>query len=596
MLEAPDGFFYGTTRAGGSANAGVIFKMSAAGVLTTLHTFTGANGSDPRAGLVRATDGLLYGTAATGGAFAAGVVFRIGTDGTFELLHNYGGGGSPSPGTPPEGAGTPTRRMFQAADGFVYGTSDYQDGPNGRGEVFRIGLDGSFEVVDEFRFDDTYFSSAFMQASNGELYATSPSSNIPVFPSGSSFHGGAIYSLSARLAAPESLGILHAFSGSDGREPQASLVQGPDGNLYGTTSKGDRNSGTLFRYLLTQQVMNVDLPATNTAVGASFSIYGWAIDRQSQSGPGVDAVDVWAQPAGGGSPIHLGAATYGTTRTDIGNAFGSQFTNSGFTLTVTSLTAGVYDMLVSAHSSVANVTTPPQSIRVVVGALASNPVMSLESPANGAATQPLHISGWAIDLAEPSGTGVDIIHVYAYPNPGSGQAPVFLGSAVYGASRADVAAAYGEHFRNSGFSLTASGLTPGLIYQIVAYARSTVSGVFDNASAVGVMLRTTDPQMALDAPAPGSIVSPSFLLKGWAVDLASTNGPGIRDIHAWAQPIDGGPALFLGQGHYLEPRADVGAIYGANFINSGFTVSVTGLLPDRVYDVSVYALSTLTGS
>lgn len=588
LLEAPDGFFYGTTRAGGSANAGVIFKMSAAGVLTTLHTFTGANGSDPRAGLVRATDGLFYGTAATGGA-GAGVVFRIAPDGTFAVLHSFRL-------NPLEIAGTPTRRMFQATDGFVYGTSDYEEA-NVKGNAFRVGLDGAYSPLWAFHFDDAHFSSAIMQASNGELYATSPSSNMPLQFSS----GGTIYSLSARMAQPGNEGILHAFSGSDGSEPQASLVQGLDGNLYGTTSKGDGNSGTVFRYILTQQVMNVDLPATNTAVGASFSIHGWAIDRQSQSGPGVDAVDVSAQPAGGGAPIHLGSATYGTTRTDIGNAFGSQFINSGFTLTVTSLAPGVYDLLVAAHSSVANVTTPPQSIRVVVGALTSNPVMSLESPANGAQTQPLLISGWAIDLAEASGTGVDIIHVYAYPNPGSGQAPVFLGSAVYGAPRADVAAAYGEHFRNSGFSLTTSGLagsllTPGLIYQIVAYARSTVSGVFDNASAVGVMLRTTDPQMALDAPAPGSIVSPSFLLKGWAVDLASTNGPGIRDIHAWAQPIDGGPALFLGQGHYLEPRADVGVAYGANFINSGFTVSVTGLPPNRVYDVSVYALSTLTGS
>jgi len=591
LLEAPDGFFYGTTRAGGSANAGVIFKMSPAGVLTTLHTFAGANGSDPRAGLVRATDGLLYGTAATGGTFAAGVVFRIAPDGTFEILHNYGGAAGPLPATP-EGAGTPTGRMFQAADGFVYGTSDYEDGPAGRGEVFRVGLDGSFSFVTEFRYDDAWHSSAIMQASNGELYATSPRSNTTIqFP-----EGGTIYSLSARMANPADHGILHVFSGSDGFTPMASLVQGADGNLYGTTSSGPGGSGTVFRYLLTQPAMNIDLPANNAVVGPSFSIHGWAIDRRSQDGPGVDAVTVWAQSTAGGSPLHLDVAIYGTTRTDVGAAFGSQFTGSGFSFTVNSLAPGVYDLLVYAHSRVANVTAPPQSIRVTVGTLTSNPVMSLESPASGAATQPLVISGWAVDLAEPSGTGVDAIHVYAYPNPGSGQPPVFLGSAPYGASRPDVAAAFGDRFRTSGFSLIASGLTPGLTYQIVAYARSTVNGTFNNASAADVTLRTTEPQMALESPAPGSIVSPSFLLKGWALDRASASGPGILEIHAWAQPIDGGPALFLGVGHYGQPRPDVGAAFGPTFTDSGFTVSVTALPANRIYDVSVYARSALTGT
>jgi hypothetical protein len=101
------------------------------------------------------------------------------------------------------------------------------------------------------------------------------------------------------------------------------------------------------------------------------------------------------------------------------------------------------------------------------------------------------IAGWSIDRAEPTGTGVDTLHVYAYPNPGSGQPPIFLGVATTGFARSDVAALYGARFTNSGYNLTvdraAVGMTPG-VYSIVVHSHST-NGSFNNLAVVRVTVQ-----------------------------------------------------------------------------------------------------------
>jgi len=50
-------------------------------------------------------------------------------------------------------------------------------------------------------------------------------------------------------ATAQTLKTLHSFDGTDGRYPYAGLVQGTDGDLYGTTSSGGNNGtyGTVFK-------------------------------------------------------------------------------------------------------------------------------------------------------------------------------------------------------------------------------------------------------------------------------------------------------------------------------------------------------------
>ncbi len=100
----------------------------------------------------------------------------------------------------------------------------------------------------------------------------------------------------------------------------------------------------------------LDTPS-NANVPQSFQLAGWAIDRGAATGTGVDAVHAYAYPSDTsgnptGTPIFLGAAAYGGSRPDVGAAYGSQFTNSAYQLTVTDLAAGYYRLVVLARSTV----------------------------------------------------------------------------------------------------------------------------------------------------------------------------------------------------------------------------------------------------
>src|SRR5580700_10980163 len=82
------GNLYGTTYAGGAANAGVVYKLDAAGNYTVLYTFTdGADGGKPFAGVTRDSAGNLYGATDQGGTPHAGVVYKLDAAGNYTVLH-----------------------------------------------------------------------------------------------------------------------------------------------------------------------------------------------------------------------------------------------------------------------------------------------------------------------------------------------------------------------------------------------------------------------------------------------------------------------------------------------------------------------------
>ncbi len=91
LVQGADGNFYGTTTQGGSNGYGTVFKITAEGALTTLHSFTGSDGRDSIAGLVQASDGNFYGTTSQGGADGYGTVFSITPGGTLTILHSFTG-------------------------------------------------------------------------------------------------------------------------------------------------------------------------------------------------------------------------------------------------------------------------------------------------------------------------------------------------------------------------------------------------------------------------------------------------------------------------------------------------------------------------
>src|SRR5256885_31652 len=76
LVQGRDGNFYGTTVYGAASNRGTIFKITPAGVLTTLYSFAGSDGDGPN-GLVQGTDGNFYGTTSNDSASNRGTVFKI---------------------------------------------------------------------------------------------------------------------------------------------------------------------------------------------------------------------------------------------------------------------------------------------------------------------------------------------------------------------------------------------------------------------------------------------------------------------------------------------------------------------------------------
>jgi uncharacterized repeat protein (TIGR03803 family) len=134
LIQAADGNFYGTTEEGGVKNQGTIFKMTPDFQLSVLYTFLGhtnnaVDGADPIAGLIQATDGNLYGATAEGGSLGVGVLFRISIDGSYELLDSLNG----ADGALPEGT------LMQHTNGMLYGTAS-GGGTNKLGTVYQLNL------------------------------------------------------------------------------------------------------------------------------------------------------------------------------------------------------------------------------------------------------------------------------------------------------------------------------------------------------------------------------------------------------------------------------------------------------------------------
>jgi hypothetical protein len=126
-----------------------------------------------------------------------------------------------------------------------------------------------------------------------------------------------------------------------------------------------------------------------------------------------------------------------------------------------------------------------QDVRIVLNGKASNRVgPQLVVDAIGSV-----IAGWAADLDSSADTGVDVIHVWAYPVNASGGHgdPIWVNVATYGGARPDVAGAYGDQFLHSGYGVAVNGLAPGT-YDIALFPHSSVKNDFFPASVVRVVV------------------------------------------------------------------------------------------------------------
>jgi len=234
LVQGTDGNFYGTTFDGGANNRGVVFRLTPTGVETVLYSF-GAAGSGDAIGLATAliegSDGNFYGTSLDGGASNQGTVFSITPAGVETVLHSFGKSGD---GIQPLG------RLTLGSDGALYGTTT-DGGAHGHGMVFRLTPEGVETILYSFTGaprDGSFPEAGLLQGQDGNFYGTTGF--------GGANNLGTVFKLTPGGVET----VLHSFAGApgDGSQPEGTLVEGSDGNLYGTTYQGGANNvGAFFR-------------------------------------------------------------------------------------------------------------------------------------------------------------------------------------------------------------------------------------------------------------------------------------------------------------------------------------------------------------
>jgi uncharacterized repeat protein (TIGR03803 family) len=265
VTQDSDGNFYGTTTTSGAGEQGTIYQLTSGGTLNVLHSFPddtnaafSVDGGMPASELTEGPDGNFYGTTYWGGTNYNGTIFRITTNGTFTALYSFSStaGGTYAP-------------LLLGKDGNFYGTAQGIGGSgNGSGIIFQFTTNAVFTVLHTFFFDGT--PSGLMQGSDGNFYGTTSQGGSFDLPSG----GGTIFQMTTN----GTVTTLYSFSGPDGQEPQGALVEGTDGNLYGTTSYGGPQwnaetgapgYGTIFRITVPPAFQSI--AQTNGVVSLTWS-------------------------------------------------------------------------------------------------------------------------------------------------------------------------------------------------------------------------------------------------------------------------------------------------------------------------------------
>lgn len=168
LVQDTAGDFWGMTSFGGASSDGTVFKYSS-GALTAVVSFDGSDGKTPvEDALVQDSSGNFYGMTSYGGAFTTcgltqgcGTVFRVTPQGTLTTLHSF---------SDAEGA-EPSAGLAYGTDGNLYGPTD-SGGADGFATLFKITTAGTLTVLHSFDDTDGKYPSALVQGTNGIFYGT----------------------------------------------------------------------------------------------------------------------------------------------------------------------------------------------------------------------------------------------------------------------------------------------------------------------------------------------------------------------------------------------------------------------------------------
>jgi uncharacterized repeat protein (TIGR03803 family) len=239
LIQARDGNFYGVTAAGGANGNGTVFKITPSGVETVLYSFSASgvpDGRNPIGGLVEGGDGNFYGLTAFGGIYQVGVLFMVTPSGTQTYFYSFGRYSTDGK--------FPTGSLVLGTDGNFYGTTSGGgtggiDYANPEGTVFQITPLSAEKILYSFSGAQDNDSSpvSLMQAKDGNFYGTTLDGE---------YGAGTVFTITPQGAVT----VLGSFGAHalDGQGPIGELIEGTDGNFYGTTMNGGSTyTGTLFR-------------------------------------------------------------------------------------------------------------------------------------------------------------------------------------------------------------------------------------------------------------------------------------------------------------------------------------------------------------
>lgn len=223
LVEDTTGNLYGATFLGPATNGiasslGTIFKFAPPGTLTTLYTFTSyASGGPFAPGVTLGADGNLYGVTGYGGTggpshacansegvSGCGTIFKLTPGGIYSVLYNFDDTHGAFPQNP----------LTLGSDGNFYGSTP--------GVIFRITAQGDYSVLHYLDSADGTNPGPLLQAMNGSFYGTTTA--------GGTNNAGTIFNITTA----GQFTVVYNFAAPYGGP--YSLVQGEDGNLYGTLS------------------------------------------------------------------------------------------------------------------------------------------------------------------------------------------------------------------------------------------------------------------------------------------------------------------------------------------------------------------------
>jgi uncharacterized repeat protein (TIGR03803 family) len=242
IIRDAQGNLYGTTRFGGNPSCGedscgTVFKVDSAGNETVLYRFQGgSNGTNPVAGLVRDAAGNLYGTT-QGNGFIGGDSVVFKVDPSGNQTVLYV-------------ADTPQASALDSplaldAQGNLYGMSPYSGDSScrkdglGCGDLFRLSPSGEITVLHAFTpTEGVQPEGGVVLDSKGNLYGTANfGGDLKCESLGYGYFQAGCGTI-YKLDTSGNFSVLHTFTGRvDGSFPLGLIID-PEGNLYGIAQNG----------------------------------------------------------------------------------------------------------------------------------------------------------------------------------------------------------------------------------------------------------------------------------------------------------------------------------------------------------------------